>query len=41
MDQKFLVKQIFYGNEKTIQQGKRTLDDIDSNVKEKVIRCLK
>ena len=32
---------IFYGNEKTIQRVKRTLDDgVDDNMKEKV-RCLK
>ena len=32
---------IFYGNEKAIQWAKRTLSDVNGNVKENVLRCLK
>ena len=32
---------ISYGNEKAIQWIKKTLDGVDCNVKEKVLRCLK
>ena len=32
---------LFKGNEKAIQWAKRTLDDVDGNVKEKALWCLK
>ena len=31
---------MFHRNEKAIQWAKRTLDDVDGNVKKKVLRCL-
>ena len=41
MDWEISPEYMFYGNEKTIQWAKITLDGVDWNVKEKVLRCLK
>ena len=38
---KIPVEYIFYGDGKTIQWAKRTLDGVNGNVKKKVLRCLK